>query len=53
MEVILERWVHDRAADERFDLGHMEGGVNTAKGTREVEADCGGADDSGYEEGSD
>ena len=25
--------------------GLIEGGVNMAKGTREVETDCGGADD--------
>ena len=42
-----------RAADERFDLGNMEGGVDTAQGTREVETDCSGADDFGDGEGSD
>lgn len=42
-----------RATDERFDFGNMEGGMDTAQGTREVETDCGGTDDLGDGEGSD
>lgn len=40
------------AGDEGLNLGHMKGGMDAAKGKRELEPDCRAADDLGDWEGA-